>query len=126
MGTKISIQALYERDNGICGICGNKVTIRQLNRGLANRDHIIPVSLGGNNYQTNLRLAHSICNVKRGNGLPNNGDSTQQEKYDIAYIEQDGRCFLCDEDLEGDWSTESLIRHRHAAHRLCIRLDRGM
>ena len=126
MGTKVSVEKLYERDKGICGICGRYVTRKQLAKGLANRDHIVPSSLGGTNHRSNLRLAHYWCNIRRGNGLPNNGQPSHDECMETAFVHQDGKCFLCKQELDCDRETESFIRHVHLAHRTCIRKDRGM
>jgi hypothetical protein len=120
MGTKISVEELYERDNGMCGICGNRVTRRQLLRGLANRDHIVPASLGGTNHQSNLRLAHYTCNIRRGNDLPNNGDPTHAEKREFAFRRQNGRCGLCDLPVENEKSI-SALHHLLLCHKTCIR-----
>lgn len=67
----ISIKNLWERDNGLCHICGKSVAQKR-NRGnnpgrlAPTRDHVVPVVLGGRNSSDNLRLAHKICNEKRG------------------------------------------------------------
>lgn len=66
-------QAIYERDNWLCQICGLPVD-KHLPRGTytpnaPTLDHIMPRSLGGSHDDTNLRLAHHICNSKRGNNL---------------------------------------------------------
>lgn len=124
MGTKISVEDLYERDKGTCGICGKHVTRRQLLRGLANRDHIVPASLGGTNHRTNLRLAHYACNIRRGNDLPNNGQPTHDEKMLTAFEKQDGVCGLCPDILKIDRETEGFIRQTILCHRSCIRKSR--
>lgn len=64
-------KAIYARDNWTCGICKLPVpedtwepnTYQPLFPSL---DHIIPVSKGGDNSATNLRLAHTHCNSLRG------------------------------------------------------------
>lgn len=67
--SEITVQSLYNRDNGICWICGGKCDINA--DGNSNEypsvDHIIPVSLGGTDEWSNVRLAHRICNSLRGN-----------------------------------------------------------
>lgn len=120
MGTKISVEELYERDKGMCGICGNRVTRRQLLRGLANRDHIVPASLGGTNHRSNLRLAHAPCNVKRGNGLPNNGDPSHAEKREFAFNRQKGMCDMCNQPVVNE-KAESALHFLALCHRTCIR-----
>lgn len=67
--SEITVQSLYNRDNGICWICGGKCDINA--DGNSNEypsvDHILPVSLGGTDEWNNVRLAHRICNSLRGN-----------------------------------------------------------
>jgi hypothetical protein len=118
MGKKISIQELYVRDNGICGICKKPVTKRQLTKGLANRDHIIPASDGGSNRSDNLRLAHYECNIRRGNEKPS---KTMQEWLSELGQETDWTCPLCDDKVENDWSVSSIMaRIKRVAHRKCL------
>lgn len=68
-GELITISALGDRDKWTCWLCNEFV-----NRALGNRDpwmpsfdHVQPISLGGMDSWDNLRLAHLICNTKRGN-----------------------------------------------------------
>ncbi|ASR77592.1 hypothetical protein SEA_PARADIDDLES_122 [Streptomyces phage Paradiddles] len=102
------------------------MTRKQLIKGLANRDHIVPASLGGTNHRSNLRLAHYWCNIRRGNDLPNNGQPSHDEKMLTAFENQEGLCPLCDEALALDRKAEGFIRQKDLAHRVCIRRDRGM
>lgn len=46
--------------NKVCFWCGKKMKIEN-----ATVDHIIPVSKGGNNKLSNLRLIHEDCRVQR-------------------------------------------------------------
>jgi 5-methylcytosine-specific restriction endonuclease McrA len=53
-----------------CAICGGPVdkTLPPNDPGAPEVDEIIPVSLGGDPLAwNNVRLAHRLCNVKRGN-----------------------------------------------------------
>lgn len=51
-----------------CALCSKPVTITKSDgRRPASFDHIVPTSLGGNNCDENLRIAHPICNLLRGN-----------------------------------------------------------
>lgn len=70
----ITVKKLYERDNGVCWICGGKCdlddfTIRNGTVICGNYypsiDHVVPVSDGGEDSWDNVRLAHRICNTKR-------------------------------------------------------------
>ena len=63
------VARIYYRDKGLCGICNKHIDL-QLQYPDPNSlsiDHIIPISLGGNNFQANLQPSHLICNTKRGN-----------------------------------------------------------
>jgi 5-methylcytosine-specific restriction endonuclease McrA len=57
-----------DRDDWTCGICGLPVdkTLRFPDRQSPSLDHVIPLSLGGHHTQANSRIAHWICNVRRG------------------------------------------------------------
>lgn len=72
------VVALVYRTEDECGICGKPVD-KQLpyidpstgkpHPWAKSVDEIVPVSLGGDPFdRRNCRLAHRICNVKRGNG----------------------------------------------------------
>ncbi len=60
---------IYLRDGWRCQICGGTVEKRAKvpHPKAPTLDHIIPVSLGGAHTRQNLRLAHFLCNSKRGN-----------------------------------------------------------
>jgi hypothetical protein len=59
-----ALKRLYDRDNGICHLCGEFVPWGTL----ATRDHILPWHEGGRigHGMANLALAHRACNAKRG------------------------------------------------------------
>lgn len=61
---KVSLDYLYKKANGICFVCELKCA-----REHASREHILPVSLGGTNDESNLTISHKRCNSKRGNGF---------------------------------------------------------
>lgn len=68
---QLRARVLAEEDT--CGICGQPVdkTLRTPHPGSPEVDEIIPVSLGGSPLQrSNVRLAHRLCNQRRGNTLP--------------------------------------------------------
>lgn len=53
---------IYEQHNGVCQVCNKRL---ELNSQTTQIDHIIPVLLGGNNEEHNLRLVCNVCNVRR-------------------------------------------------------------
>lgn len=57
---RISWDALYERDGGICQICH-----RPVERSKMSPDHIIPLAEGGTHTFLNVQLSHRSCNYKR-------------------------------------------------------------
>lgn len=54
---------VFERDEGVCGICGEPVV------GAFHVDHIIPLSKGGSHSYDNVQLAHPTCNLRKGASL---------------------------------------------------------
>jgi hypothetical protein len=61
---KIDRQAIYERDGGLCGFCGQPVLWE-----LLHLDHITPRSLDGPTVAENLRVAHRRCNIAAGSQI---------------------------------------------------------
>jgi 5-methylcytosine-specific restriction endonuclease McrA len=55
-------ERVIRRDGLWCGLCGGPVE-----RDDIHIDHIRPVSLGGKTVLANLQVAHSLCNLKKGN-----------------------------------------------------------
>ena len=55
-------QALFKNSDMICPICGLPI-----NESDVTVDHILPVSRGGTNVDSNLRLVHHNCNQLKGN-----------------------------------------------------------
>jgi 5-methylcytosine-specific restriction endonuclease McrA len=68
---KFTRTEIGERDGWICGICGEPVdrTLRFPDKMSPSLDHVIPLSLGGEHSPANSRIAHWICNVRRGIGM---------------------------------------------------------
>lgn len=60
----ITLDKVYEKANGICGICGNYCIRKK-----ASLDHIRPLSKGGTHTWDNIQLAHFNCNSKKGDKL---------------------------------------------------------
>lgn len=56
----VDFDFIYQRDRGICQICGKPVRYKQ-----ACLDHIIPIRKGGDHTPENVQLAHRSCNIKR-------------------------------------------------------------
>ena len=65
----VTVKAVYQRDKGICQICHERVPpkLRPPHPESASRDHVIPVSKGGDHSFQNIVLAHLKCNVEKGN-----------------------------------------------------------
>lgn len=59
---KVDLAVLIERDKGICQIC-----LKPIRNGRETIDHILPISLKGSHSYANTRIAHGLCNSKRGN-----------------------------------------------------------
>lgn len=55
------LNGAYLQAGGICSICNKWMPRHQ-----ATLDHILPLSRGGTDHPTNLRLAHRSCNSARG------------------------------------------------------------
>lgn len=51
---------IYERDNGICRLCGEPVDKTNFHL-----DHIVPRLLGGVHRPENVQVAHPACNVRK-------------------------------------------------------------
>jgi len=64
----VSYDALFERDQGICQICGMRVHPDKHcdSNWSGTIDHIIPLSIGGEHSMSNCQLAHRICNSLKG------------------------------------------------------------
>lgn len=52
---------IYERDGGLCQICGGPVSLRYMSL-----DHTVPRMIGGPTTLENLRCTHPECNWRRG------------------------------------------------------------
>lgn len=70
----ISLNRLFERDEGICYICGKKCDKKDIRfeNGYwmagdlyPSIDHVKPLAKGGLHSWENVRLAHYICNVRK-------------------------------------------------------------
>lgn len=57
----IDPDAVFDRANGICGICKSPVSKSKP----WHVDHIVPLSLGGKHAYNNVQLAHPSCNLSK-------------------------------------------------------------
>ena len=60
---------LVERDGSDCHLCGEPVDPDADGDFEPSVDHLKPLSHGGTNKLSNLKLAHRGCNLRRGNAL---------------------------------------------------------
>ena len=60
----VRYETLYDRDQGICQICGMSVPRDKFadNSWGGTIDHIVPLSKGGEHSLSNCQLTHRICN----------------------------------------------------------------
>lgn len=67
----VSYDDLRERDGDNCSLCGEPIdfTLQWPDPMSRSRDHILPLSLGGHDVASNLRLVHLRENIARGNRL---------------------------------------------------------
>lgn len=54
-----------ERDGWICWVCLRAVLPEGIGKEAPSLDHVVPLSEGGSNRWTNLKLAHAGCNNER-------------------------------------------------------------
>lgn len=72
----ITLEKLYEKDNGICWLCGcqcdwedYKITpdgAFVVGKNYPSEDHVVPLSKGGKHSWDNVKLAHHYCNTLKG------------------------------------------------------------
>lgn len=58
----VDSRVVFERDKGICGICGKSVAMTSR----WEVDHVVPISKGGTHCYANVQLAHRRCNRSKG------------------------------------------------------------
>lgn len=81
---------MYERDKGLCGICGEPVEYWDVDL-----DHIVPTSAGGLYHWENLRISHSACNRRRGDERRHERRQQQPaDTYGLVRSEKDGFVIL--------------------------------
>ena len=55
---------IYQRDEGVCGICWLAVSLDQFTV-----DHVVPLARGGQHTNKNAQTAHRLCNALKRNRL---------------------------------------------------------
>lgn len=60
---------IFERDGWICQLCNEPISpeVRFPGPASATIDHIVPISLGGDDTPANVQAAHYRCNASKGN-----------------------------------------------------------
>lgn len=61
----VSPLVVLERDDGVCGICGEDVDPTHFHV-----DHILPLSRGGEHSYANTQPAHPVCNQRKHDKFP--------------------------------------------------------
>jgi 5-methylcytosine-specific restriction endonuclease McrA len=61
----VSYAAILARDGLVCGICGGAVERAELSF-----DHVIPLSKQGPRTESNIQVAHKVCNSRKGAKWP--------------------------------------------------------
>lgn len=66
--SQINVRSLYERDGGVCWLCGGLCDLGADPNSdkYPSVDHVVPIADGGLDEWDNVRLAHRWCNTKRG------------------------------------------------------------
>ena len=66
------VARLYYKHDGLCGICKETIdlTMKHPHKMSLSIDHILPISKGGNNFQSNLQPTHLICNMLKSDKIP--------------------------------------------------------
>jgi 5-methylcytosine-specific restriction endonuclease McrA len=66
---RVMAEAVFDRDDWVCGICNAPVDpeLQYPDPMSASLDHVAPLSLGGDHTEANTRCSHLRCNVRRGN-----------------------------------------------------------
>jgi len=58
----VSEARIIARDGMVCHLCSLPVSKKEFSL-----DHVVPISKGGRHAESNLRVAHVLCNARRGN-----------------------------------------------------------
>jgi 5-methylcytosine-specific restriction endonuclease McrA len=60
----VSLDEIIERDGDLCYLCGKETSVDD-----RTLDHVVPLILGGGHVPSNVRLAHRVCNSRKGSKL---------------------------------------------------------
>lgn len=65
-------EAIFERDNWTCGICGEAIdpSLRWPDSFCATIDHVIPLFMGGDDTPENVQASHGFCNFSKNGKVP--------------------------------------------------------
>lgn len=58
---RVDPEAVWERDSGVCGICGEPADVADWHL-----DHVIPLAAGGEHSHANVQVSHPACNRSKG------------------------------------------------------------
>tara|TARA_R110002110_G_scaffold41633_5_gene131890 strand:- start:73 stop:561 length:489 start_codon:yes stop_codon:yes gene_type:complete len=81
---KMTRDALYKRDNGCCGYCGDRISKTKMTK-----DHVIPRCQNGQDAWNNVVLACQECNAEKGGRTPQQAGmvlSTKPQMPVTAYL----------------------------------------
>ena len=74
----IKLKDIAERDGRICYLCGKEVSVHE-----ASFEHVIPLCDGGTHTPDNVRLAHRLCNSRKGSGSLSEINRRRREGEDL-------------------------------------------
>ena len=78
----VNRSVVFERDKGICGICGLLVDPADWHL-----DHVVPLSKGGKHSYENTRVTHPRCNLRKGASISVSPLVSQQRKAVLPLVE---------------------------------------
>jgi 5-methylcytosine-specific restriction endonuclease McrA len=61
---EIDSSFVRQRDNSLCHLCGKWVDVGEMSL-----DHVVPLAKGGQHTLNNVKLAHKVCNSRKGDKL---------------------------------------------------------
>lgn len=73
----IRFEDIAERDGQLCYLCGKEVSVHE-----ASFEHVVPLCEGGSHTPENVRLAHRLCNSRKGSRRLSEIDLSKWESYD--------------------------------------------